>query len=384
MLIFIMSKTSKKENQADNTGLSIPKQPDYNSILWINEEDLLNLGADDFKVANQLVEKAYVDYDLGATVTPPKMVIRQGSEKHRTGVNVLGSYYQGYYGYKLIGSNPGNVHIGLLRGNGLSVLFHDAIPVSVMEATLLSAMRTGASGGVAAKYLAPKTVERIGIVGTGVQAQTQIGSLKESIGLEETEVGFYSRNPKKRKNFSDFVEKLGLLPKEGKSIRDAVSGSEIVITATSAYEPLIRQEFLKEGCLYIHIGGYEDHPNVAKNSRIVCDSINKTLERGSQTVALMYWGEEYSSKFCKPRPHEFENPDFKLNIEDFYCNIAQIIRGQKGGRNLYPDTQFYFNPVGLPAADVALMVHYYNDALDKGVGTPLKTKSGKMPFGTYL
>ena len=94
----------------------------------------------------------------------------------------------GALGVKLVGSFPGNPERGLPAVNGLIVLSDPAtgVPVSVMDGTLVTALRTGASAGVAARFLARQGARVAAIVGCGVQGRTSLRALAEALpGLRE-------------------------------------------------------------------------------------------------------------------------------------------------------------------------------------------------------
>lgn len=119
---------------------------------------------------------------------------------------------------------------------------------------MLGVMRTGAIGGVAAKYLSPPNAGSLALIGTGRQAFAQLRAIASVIPLKEVRV--FSRTPAHRDAFCADVMKL--LPHlniyAAENAETAISGADIVVGATTSREPAIRGAWIKEGALVTSLG----------------------------------------------------------------------------------------------------------------------------------
>ena len=134
----------------------------------------------------------------------------------------------------------------------------------------------------------------------------------------------------------------------GNNYEIAVKDADIIITAISSQEQILKASWIKEGALYIHVAGVEDEYAVAeKASKIICDNWECVKHR-SQTIVHMY-------------------RDGKLTDDDIYADIAEIITGVKKGRE--SEKEFiYFNSVGLAVEDILLSNIVYEKAINIGAG----------------
>ena len=151
-------------------------------ILFLNNQEMSELGASDMKAVIHDVERAYVLTQEGDVISPGKCVMRWGSTPEDENVygriNAMPGYIGGEYGMagiKWIGSGPQNYKKGLPRAS-VTIILNDPdtkLPVCVADGTEVSAKRTGASGGVAMKLLSKADASVMTICGAGAQAPTQ-------------------------------------------------------------------------------------------------------------------------------------------------------------------------------------------------------------------
>ncbi len=115
----------------------------------------------------------------------------------------------------------------------------------VVVGELLGALRTGALGGVAVDRLAPSDASRCAVIGTGLQARTQLMACAEVRQL--TEVRVYSRNDARRRAFAaEMADLLGISARPADSAAEAIDGAEIALIATSSGQPVVSAEALAE------------------------------------------------------------------------------------------------------------------------------------------
>ncbi len=122
-------------------------------------------------------------------------------------------------------------------------------PLAIMGGTTVTDMRTGAAGGIAAKFLARKDSKIIGLVGAGAQARTQLMALFE-VYTKLEEIRVWSRHPEIRRIFLAEAEReygslCKFVPEE--SVRKTVEGADIVMTTTPSREPLVNNDMIVHG-----------------------------------------------------------------------------------------------------------------------------------------
>ena len=224
-------------------------------------------------------------------------------------------------------------------------------PVCVMDGTLCSNIRVAAMGASAAEVLARKDSESIGFIGAGEQAKMHLLGMKAvRPGLKVCKVAAVSEAEEEA-----FIRDMGkILPDmtfvSCKTVlKDAITDSDTIVTATSAQAPLLKAEWIKKGAFYSHIGGWEDEYAVVKMAdKIVCDDW-ETVKHRTQTVSRCY-------------------KDGVITDADVYGNLIDILSGEKPGRE--NDEEFiYFDAVGLSYVDVSIAYAMYKRALEANVGT---------------
>lgn len=255
-------------------------------ILILTETELrasvpLDLAAVD------VVERAFAALARGEVNMPPilSMEIPQAHGE----VDVKTAYVQGFEGFA-IKVSPGffdNPKIGLPSLNGLMILF--SAKTGLVEALLLdngylTDVRTAAAGAVAARHLAPETVETAGVMGTGVQARLQIEAAHMVRPFRRVLV--WGRDAARAEACAaDIAERLGIEARAA-GAEETVRESQLVITTTPAREPILKAEWLHPG---LHItamgsdqaGKCEIAPEaVARADLYVCDRVSQAEKLG--------------------------------------------------------------------------------------------------------
>ncbi len=221
-------------------------------------------------------------------------------------------------------------------------------PVAVIEADALGQRRTGAASGVAAKHLARTGARSLGIIGCGWQAEAQVAAISAAVPTIERVVA-YCRTAEKLRAFC-----AGTGAEPGESHRDA-GEQDIVVTATSSRDPVLRGEWLREGTLVCAMGANRaqarelDNVVLERATFICCDSReNAQLESGDliDPVAggVLDWLEV----------HELQD----------------VVAGTLAGRQTDVDI-VVFKSNGLAAWDVAIGAAVVERARERGVGREL-------------
>jgi alanine dehydrogenase len=224
-------------------------------------------------------------------------------------------------------------------------------PLAIMGGTYITAMRTGAAGGVAAKHLARKDSRVVGIVGAGAQSRTQLMALNEVLKDIET-VKIADRIKTSREKYAlEMTRKLGLDIKVVKSIKAAVEGSDVVVTTTPVRVPIIKSEWVENGCHINAMGadapGKEElDPELLKRAKIVVDDWEQASHSGEINVPLKRG---------------------IISKENIFGEIGEVAAGLKPGR-VSVDEITIFDSTGLAVQDAVTAQLAYNKALEKKTG----------------
>ncbi len=170
-------------------------------------------------------------------------------------------------GIKFIPSRPGNPSKhGLPRATALIIILdpETLIPMCVMDGAIVSAMRTGAASGVAAKYLANPDSEVMGLVGASVQGRTQLLALKAGVpSLKICKV--FDLSQKTSELFTaEMSEKVNMKIVPVKSVEEAFRESDVISTATMAREAYVKGEWYKHGAFHAEISFWDTPPSDLK------------------------------------------------------------------------------------------------------------------------
>lgn len=328
-------------------------------LLYLSGAEISALGAGDMELALRDVEEALKLVYQGDAIVPEKIAMGFGrsflEEADKGRINAMPGYLGGSVqmaGIKWIGSNPKNLERGLPRASAITVLNDPdtKFPVCLMNGSEISAMRTGASSGVAAKYLARKDAKTLLLVGAGYQNRKQLEAICCACpGLER----FYIVDVVERsaRTFArEMGEKLGIEIVPLTKLADCRETPDITVNATSAQVPVMDLSAANPGSLHICVGGL-DHPELyQKADKIICDSWQQVRHRGSCYLAM-------------------DGLAGKVADEDIYApEIGAILCGDKAGRE--SDREFlYYKPVGMGILDIAIGARLYRKAKADQVGT---------------
>lgn len=312
----------------------------------------MHLAVDDIEHGLGLVE-------AGLVVQPPKTSVRLGHADDETAeglVNFLPAALDGddpVFGCKAMGAMPSNVSQGLPRATGLITLFDAAtkLPLAVMDAQVISAMRTGAVSAVMGRRLIPPATTCLGLVGAGVNMRTQLLGLKTALpGLRRALV--YSRGDSKHDFAAQMGRRLGMEIVAVDTAEAAVRGRDLVITCVAnTTRPVVRASWLAEAVTVFNIGCYEvEATALARMDRIIADDWEHAKHRGCQSHAIAH--------------------RLGLINDDQVEDMAPIATGRRCGRQTDTDAIF-FCPTGMGFEDVLLARRVLQAARARGLGRAL-------------
>ena len=213
-------------------------------LLLLNGEDVRALI--DLPSLFEPLERALVELSRGTTSVPPRTVAR-----------APGGFLGSMPGYipgmaleaKLVSVFAGNHERGLPSHQALIALFDEetGMPLCVMDGTVVTAVRTGATSAVAARALARPEVRTLAILGAGVQGRSHLNAFTAM--FDPAEIRVASRKP-------DHAIALAAADPRARAetFEEAVRGADVVCCCTDSEEPVIARDWLSPGAHVSSVG----------------------------------------------------------------------------------------------------------------------------------
>jgi ornithine cyclodeaminase/alanine dehydrogenase-like protein (mu-crystallin family) len=252
---------------------------------------------------------------------------------------------KGYLASKSYGVSKGQDTVLYKAGEGL---------VAFIRSGRLGQVRTGAASGIATRYMARQDASRLGCIGTGHQAETQILAVAQARKLQSIVV--YGRDALKRRAFAERMSKLvGLEVRPVESSAEAVRGRDIVVTMTNSVEPVFDGRLLEPGT----------HVNAAgANTRV-----NRELDEAAVVKAGLIATDDIEG--AKLECGDLSWPvDRGLIAWEKVYDIAPIVAGLMAGRRSEEEITL-FESQGIGLEDVAAAALVYERARQRAIGTAL-------------
>lgn len=240
--------------------------------------------------------------------------------------------------------NPPGANLG-----SLVLLFddRDGFPLAVMDGVYLTGLRTGAGAGLATDLLAAPHATRVGLVGTGAVAWDSLRAVV-TVRPRLASLRVFSRSASRREAFAArAAAELGLDAVAVDSVAAALTGAEVVITATNAPEPVLLPEHLEPG-QHVNAMGIrtEVAPAALARTWVVPDGVEEAVADGKTSVALAAGA---------------------ITRDDLGPPLGALLDGPAPAYD--PQRITLFDSSGVAVQDVVLARAVWERAVDKGVGT---------------
>ncbi|MHB9126237.1 MAG: ornithine cyclodeaminase family protein [Armatimonadota bacterium] len=320
-------------------------------ITYLSRKDVESLGMSMRDVIDA-VDNGFRLKGLGKTEMPPKPGVHPVADCF---IHAMPAYVQEVEaaGLKWVSGYPPNVAKGLPYITGLLVLNDPStgLPIAVMDCSWITAMRTGASAGISAKYLARKGSRVAGILGCGVQARTSLMALVEELP-ELSEVRCSDLFPKSTERF---IKEMGeMFPKltfvNCEKPAQIMEDADVVVTAIPIVvhpNPPLDAGMLKAGGLAVSLDYDSAWTSAAMHEcrKFVSDDIGQLLSTKEHGI---YFG----------------------GIPNIYADLGELAAGKKPGRTDESEKIFSMN-MGIAIDDMVTAKILYEKALEKGAGVRL-------------
>jgi ornithine cyclodeaminase len=303
------------------------------------------------KTTLELVERVHREYSTGHAIDVP----RERTRLPKSALHILQGAVPSanVLGYKAYTSSKEGIRFLVYafnaeRGN------LDA----VVEANHLGMMRTGAAGGVAAKWLAREDAKVAGVFGSGWQAHSQIEALAAVRKLERVMV--YSRTRDKLEKFcAEMREKTKLDVVPAASAEETVKGSDIVVTITTSATPVFSGDWLAPGT-HINAAGSNsllrreiDEATLRKCDVVVVDSRPTAIKEAGDLLPALEKGRLHAGALVE---------------------LGEVIAGTRAGRTRADQTTL-FESQGMAMQDLIIAAELAKIARAQGVGQDIELGS---------
>lgn len=282
------------------------------------------------------IEAGFVAYSEGRANVPPvgELLMPTGE------VHIKYGCIEGdpYYVIKVASGFFSKPTLGLPSANGMMLLFsrETGEPVAILlDQGYLTDVRTAVAGAIGAKYLAPRTVERIGVLGTGAQARLQLEYLMPVVDCREVLV--CGRATDRLAACAGDLEAMGFLVRTTTAPADLGPACNLIVTTTAAHEPLIHAADLRPGTHISAIGS--DTPEKQELATAV-------LARADLVVAD-------SIPQCRLRGEIFKAMAAGVLDEDGLIEIGSVVAGTAAGRTA-DDQITVFDSTGVAVQDIMI------------------------------
>jgi ornithine cyclodeaminase/alanine dehydrogenase-like protein (mu-crystallin family) len=320
------------------------------TLLVLSQQEVEELL--DMEGCIEAMAEALASLARGDVHVPMRIVVRPAGED--TFLGLMPAHRGGgapLYSLKTVCVFPDNPERGLDAHQGTVTLFDGETGETraIMNASAITAIRTAAVSAVATRLLAREDARELGILGAGVQARSHLEALRLVRDFDTVRI------------FSPTAAHAQALAKEAGaeavgSAQEAVSGADIVVTATSAVDPVLRREWLKPGAHVNVIGG---RPPTMRELDVA-------------TVA--------DSAFYVDRRESAEKEAFDyrdaleagaIGHDHIRGEIGEVLIGKAPGRQS-PDELTVFRSLGLAVEDLAAAEYVLRQAREQGVGVEVE------------
>ncbi len=264
------------------------------------------------------MERGLRAFSSGEVLQPARNMLTIEEAKRYLGV--MPAVAADVMGAKLVSFYPGNVAANLPTHMAMILLFSSATgePLAVMDGRLITEMRTAAVSTVATDKLAAPDAHVLALLGSGVQAKAHLEALSRVRCFDDIRV--WSRTPEHAERFAQ-AHHVRAMDREA-----AVRGADVVVTATTAHDPILMGAWLKPGAHVNAVGaprpGWRELDDDAMANCLIVDSREAVLK---------------------------ESGDVILSRAHIYAEIGELLAGTKA---LPPPQTTVFKSVGLAIEDL--------------------------------
>jgi len=302
----------------------------------------------------EAVDRAMRAFSSGGAEVPLRTIMQLPGTRNFFGV--MPGYLadpQGL-GAKILTVYPDNTQRGLPSHVGIVVLFDTGIgiPLAVMDAAEITAIRTAAASAVATRALARTDASHLAILGTGEQAATHLEAMSKVRALRTVRI--WGRSIEKAERFAEQEgSRLSLRVEVSRTAEEAVKGADIVCTVTASRDPVLNGAWLARGA----------HVNLVGSSRLVAREADDEVVTNSR-----FFVDSRTSARAEAGELKHAIDAGLVSESHILGEIGEVLSGSVSGRTGNNDITVY-KSLGVAAQDLAAAHVIYERAVRDGLGT---------------
>ena len=301
-----------------------------------------------------LMHDALVSLAEGTVHQPLRSVVRPPGAAGLMGL--MPAYTGGArpaFGLKAICVFHGNAARGKDSHQGAVLLFsaESGELQAVINASAVTAVRTAAVSAVATRALARETAGDLCVIGAGVQARAHVEAMSHVRRIRRCRVA--SRHAEHARRLAEELKRSYAFPVEAvETVEAAVRGADLIVTATSAAEPLVRREWVAEGAHINAVGACTPHAreldaDLVAASSLFVDSVESAVNEAGDYLRAVQEG--------------------AVGPGHIRAELGEVLRGTRPGR-ASADELTLFKSLGLAVEDLAAAAYLYRRAQETGAG----------------
>jgi alanine dehydrogenase len=327
---------------------------DFSSDPWINADQMTIQIIDAGRVRRLLPIMECIDVMAeamkaasgGDIVQPMRTVVPIDDGGGRLFVMPAASKSLGCYGAKLISHTPANSGKGLptIRGDYLLFEGDTGAAVALIDASSLTAIRTAAASGLAARFLARSEATTCGIFGTGVQAATHVAAMCAVRPIREIRI--WGRDMEKANRLAEILKASTGLIVSGQKDPATVAACDLVCTVTAASQPILKGDWVRPGAHISLVGAHtlaerEADSELVRRSHVFVDQLEAAHREAGDVMIPIQEG-------SVPGDH-------------IRGEIGKVVTGAIAGRTS-PYQVTVYKSVGIAAQDLFAARHVFSKA----------------------
>src|SRR5258706_2911098 len=301
-----------------------------------------------------VMESAFIALARGDVEQPLRTIFRPATVK---GVMAMMPAYRGgdapLFGLKAICVFPGNAAIGKDAHQGGVMLFDGETGemLAVVNDSAITAIRTAAVSALARRLLSREDAGDLAIIGAGVQARSHLDAMNCVRPLRRVRIA--ARNFENAKHFAtEMQSQCAAVIEPVASAKAAVSGADIIVTATTSRDPVLQREWISPGAHINAIGTFSP----------------KAREVDTDTIAAAtLFVDRRESALNEAGDYLIAAQEGAIGPEHIRADLGEVLTGAHPGRRS-ADEITIFKSLGLAIEDLAAAAHVYRKASEQGVG----------------
>lgn len=321
--------------------------------LVLSHDDVVNLLP--MKECIAVMRDALIALAAGKVHQPLRTIIRPPNAAGVMGL--MPSYMSGdraAFGLKAICVFPGNPARGMDAHQGAVMLFSadNGELLAMINASAITAIRTAAVSGVATDVLAREDAGDLAIIGSGVEAGSHLAAMSQVRAIKRCRIA--SRQIEHAGRFAKEMKQDFSFPLEAvASVEEALDGADLIVTATSAREPIVQREWISPGA----------HLNVVG----ACTTRAREVDSGTMAASSLFV-DRRESTINESGDYLLALGDGVIGPDHIRGEIGEVLTGERPGRTSLEEITL-FKSLGIGIEDLAAAEYLYRKASELKAGT---------------